>query len=283
MSFVIVKVVQSAVTKLVTMFNPAGAVIQAIIAIYNTIMFFVERMRQIIQVVTAFIDSIAAIASGAVQAAADRVERTLGGLLTLAISFLARLVGLGKVSDAVTNIINKIRAPIDRALDKVVEWIVEKAKKLGKSLAGAAAKVGDWWKRTKKLTAEDGQTHNLYFSGSGKQAALYVASTPAQLKAFLAEVGKNPDNRSAEKQTAIQAINVQIKKIEELQELPDSEAQKTDSGIAAAMDLIVPELAGLFGGDSFATEAKPLALDYPKRESADYTPLYLGRTESEFP
>jgi len=150
MSFVIVKVVQSAVTKLVTMFNPAGAVIQAIITIYNTIMFFVERMRQIIQVVTAFIDSIAAIASGAVQAAADRVERTLGGLLTLAISFLARLVGLGKVSDAVTNIINKIRAPIDRALDKVVEWIVEKAKKLAQVRQSKRKDVDSVRKRAKR-------------------------------------------------------------------------------------------------------------------------------------
>ncbi|MBF8296786.1 MAG: hypothetical protein HW389_3331, partial [Bacteroidetes bacterium] len=61
MSFVVSKIVQSAITKLLSMLSPAGAIIQAIIAIYNTIMFFIERMRQIIQVVTAFIDSISAI------------------------------------------------------------------------------------------------------------------------------------------------------------------------------------------------------------------------------
>lgn len=137
MSFVTSKIVQSAVTKLVSMLNPAGAVIQAIIAIYNTIMFFIERLKQIIQVATAFIDSIAAIAGGVISAAANRVEQTMAGLLTLAISFLARIAGLGKVSDAVINIINKIRAPIDRALDKVVEWIAAQARRLGRFIAQA--------------------------------------------------------------------------------------------------------------------------------------------------
>ena len=81
-----------AITMLVSLLNPAGAFIQAIIAIYNGVMAFVERMKQIAQVVAAFIDSIAAIGSGAIGAAADRVERTTGGILTLVISFLARLL-----------------------------------------------------------------------------------------------------------------------------------------------------------------------------------------------
>ena len=124
MAFVQNNIVMAAVTRLVSMLNPAGACIQAIIAIYNTVMFFVERLRQIAQVAAAVIDSIAAIASGVIAAVANRVEQTMAGLLTLVISFLAPLVGLGRVSDAVTNIINRIRAPIDRALDRVVAWIV---------------------------------------------------------------------------------------------------------------------------------------------------------------
>ncbi|QGX41830.1 DUF4157 domain-containing protein [Permianibacter aggregans] len=136
-NFVVVRVVQAAITRLITSLNPAGAVIQAIIAIYNTIMFFIERMRQIAQVAGAFINSISAIASGAIGAAANRVEQTMAGLLTLVISFLARLVGLGRVSDAVTNIINRIRAPIDRALDRVVAWIVNMARRLGRFVAQA--------------------------------------------------------------------------------------------------------------------------------------------------
>lgn len=136
MAFVQSRIVQAAITRLVSSLNPAGAFIQAIIATYNTVMFFVERFRQITQVVTAFIDSIATIARGDVSPAANRVEQTMGGLLTLIISFLARLVGLGNVSDAVTNVINRVRQPIDRALDRVVAWIQQRARGLASRALG---------------------------------------------------------------------------------------------------------------------------------------------------
>src|SRR5579859_7380748 len=137
MAFVRDSVVQAAITKLLTSLNPAGAFIQAIIAIYNTVMFFVERLSQIARVAASFIDAIAAIASGNTGTAAARVETTMAGLLTLVISFLARIAGLGKVGDAVKDIVNKIRNPIDKALDKVVEWIVATAKSIGKFFAQA--------------------------------------------------------------------------------------------------------------------------------------------------
>jgi dolichol kinase len=137
MGFVRTNIVQAAITRLVTSLNPAGAFIQAIIATYNTIMFFVERLQQIGRVAMAFIDSIAAIASGAIGAAANRVEQTMAGMLTLVISFLARIVGLGNVAQAVTNIINRVRQPIDRALDRVVEWIVATARRLGRLVASS--------------------------------------------------------------------------------------------------------------------------------------------------
>ena len=137
MTFVRNRVVQAAITKLVTSLNPAGAFIQAIIATYNTIMFFVERLRQIARVAMAFIDSIAAIAGGVVTAAANKVERTMAGMLTLVISFLARIAGLGGVSDAVKNIIDRVRVPVDNALERVVDWVVNSARKLGRFVAQA--------------------------------------------------------------------------------------------------------------------------------------------------
>jgi hypothetical protein len=86
----------------------------------------------------AFLDSVMAIASGALGAAAAKVESTLAGLLTLAISFLAGFAGAGKVADKVMNIINtKVRAPIDKALDFLITWIVNTAKKLGRFVAQA--------------------------------------------------------------------------------------------------------------------------------------------------
>ncbi len=192
MTFVRNRVVQAAITRLLTSLNPAGAFIQAIIAIYNTIMFFIERLRQIAQVAMSFIDSIAAIANGVIAAAASRVERTMAGLLTLVISFLARIAGLGRVSDAVVNIVNRVRAPINRALDRVVEWIVNLARRAGRFLLGAArsaaASLVEWWRKRISFSDIKGRAHRLFFVGQGDGARLKVASVEMFTEDFIARV-----------------------------------------------------------------------------------------------
>lgn len=184
LTFVRDNVVTAAVTRLVSMLNPAGAFIQAIIATYNTIMFFVERLRQIAQVAAAFIDSIAAIASGVISAAANRVEQSMAGLLTLVISFLARLIGLGRVSDAITNIINRIRQPIDRALDRVVDWIVRTGRRFMGAVRGAAGRVAEWWRQRKPFRTAGGETHEVYFIGDERNPRPMVASRDPQPVTF---------------------------------------------------------------------------------------------------
>ncbi|UGU16058.1 DUF4157 domain-containing protein [Sinomicrobium kalidii] len=136
--FVIVQVVKKAIAKLVMSLNPAGAIIQAILAIYDTITFLIEKIKQIARVGAAVIDSIAAIANGVITQAANKVEKTLAGMLTLAINFLAKFAGLGKISEAIIKIIKKIREPVDKAMDKVVGWIVNK----GKAFLKKAAQTG---------------------------------------------------------------------------------------------------------------------------------------------
>ncbi|HWR01830.1 MAG TPA: DUF4157 domain-containing protein [Chlorobaculum sp.] len=136
-----VEVVKAAVMKLVSMINPAGAVIQAIIAIYNTVTFFIDKINQIAAVVASFIDSVSAIASGQVDAAAAKVEQTLANTLTVVISFLAKFAGLGGIPNKIVGIVKKIRQPIDRGLDKIVAWLAVMLKKLGGMLSGKSDKA----------------------------------------------------------------------------------------------------------------------------------------------
>ena len=136
MTFVRDRIVQAAITKLVTSLNPAGAFIQAIIAIYNTIMFFVERLRQIAQVV------------GVVHRLHLRHRRRRHRRRRQ-----PRRADHGRPADAGDQLPGPprrpgqgerrrrqhrqpIRAPIDRALDRVVEWIVATARRLRKALFG---------------------------------------------------------------------------------------------------------------------------------------------------
>jgi hypothetical protein len=123
-------VVKKAIPKLIAMFIPGAGFISAILSIYDTVMVFVSKISKIIQVVNSFISSIVAIAAGQIGAAAAKVESVLAGLLTLAINFLAGFAGLGRVSDKIMGVLAKVRAPIDKALDALINWIVTMAKKL---------------------------------------------------------------------------------------------------------------------------------------------------------
>ncbi len=155
-NWIITKIVVAAVTKLATMFNPVGAIVQAALGIYNTVMFFIERAKQIAAVVQAIFNSIAPIAFGKISKAANWIEKIMARSIPVLLSFLARLIGLGGISKKIKNVIIKIRKPIDKIVDKVIDWIVEKAKKLfGK---GKDKKINKDGKVTGQALAEINQS-----------------------------------------------------------------------------------------------------------------------------
>jgi Domain of unknown function (DUF4157)/Novel toxin 15 len=180
------QIVQAAVTKLVMMLNPAGAFIQAIMAIYNTVTFFIQRLQQIGQVVASFIDSISAIASGQVEGAAARVEATMARGLTLVIAFLAKFAGLGGIPAKLVGIVQKIRQPIDRGLDKIVAW-------LGKMLEKMKTAVKNLFFKPKTFQA-GGESHRLY----AQDGEVMMASSPARLNKALGNFRNKDPKPSAD-------------------------------------------------------------------------------------
>src|SRR5207247_10069493 len=106
-------------------------------------------------------------------AAAAKVESILGRLLSLAISFLAGFVGLGKVADKVMGVIHKVRDKVDQALDTAINWIVGKAKALFAKVfsavkAGAKALL-QWWKKKASFSG-GGETHTVLLQGVKESA-----------------------------------------------------------------------------------------------------------------
>lgn len=202
-NFVVETIVKKAVMKVVSLLVPGGAFVQAIVSIYDTIMVFIDKLSKIIQVAKAFLDSMMDIVSGKLDGAAKKVEGVLAGLLTLAISFLAGFLGLGKIADKVMEIIKKIRAPIDKALDFVVNWIVNAGKALYGKAKGA---VKDWWKRKTAFSTKSGEPHELSYRGDEKNATPIFASkkpmtVPDHAKVFRRLAGA-PNATAEQKQIA---------------------------------------------------------------------------------
>lgn len=129
-NMIITEVIKAAVLKIVSMFNPVGAFVQAVLAIYNTVMFVVEQASRIAALVSSVVDSVSAIASGAIGAAANKIEQSLGAAIPIVIGFLARLVGVGGLPKKATAVVKKVQGVIDAAIDKLLGKAIAFVKKL---------------------------------------------------------------------------------------------------------------------------------------------------------
>ncbi len=134
--YIVTTVAQRAIAKLVTLFNPVGAIVQAVLAIYDTVMFLIEKANQIMALVEAVVNSVNAIATGAIGGAANWIEQALARAIPVVIGFLAQFVGLGKVSKKIKEFIQKVQAKVDSAIDKVIAKVVGVVKKLVGKLTG---------------------------------------------------------------------------------------------------------------------------------------------------
>jgi hypothetical protein len=183
--FVTDTVIEVAIPKLVSLLIPGAGFITAIISIYDTIKFFVEKLSQIGQVVKAFVDSIVAIAGGQIAPAAQKVEDALEGALTTVISFLANFLHLGNIAKKIMEVVHKVQGYVDKALDKAVNFVVGKAKLFISKSKTAIAGLFNWGAVKSNFTDEDGESHTISVDEKGGDAQLTIASTPQPAQAFL--------------------------------------------------------------------------------------------------
>lgn len=255
-NMVIEAVVTKAIPKLIAMFIPGAGFISAIVSIYDIVMVFVQKIARIVQVVRAFVDSIVAIAAGAVGAAAAKVESVLAGLLALAINFLAGFAGLGKIANKINGIIQKIRAPVDKALDKLVAWIKRAAAKLLGALRSGAEALLQWWKKKSAFSDKKGRAHRLFISGQGASARLKVASAEMFTEEFVAKVQAAFAEDALAKSFGLPYLNRCLKlktewdalksKVEAENKAKSPSAKFTDKKIQQTMDVLAGNMGPLF-------------------------------------
>jgi len=276
------KIVEEAIKWVVSLFIPGAGLIKAAIGIYDTIVFFIQKAKQIAKMIANFLGSIGQIAAGNIGAAADAMETGLKRALSLVISFLAKLLHLDAVTAKIRAAIQKIRGKVDDALLKVAKWIWGKAQKLfGKVKEGAkaaVAKLASWWKREKRFTV-GGEAHRVFYAGGPKNAKIRVASDEKGIEDFLKET--KPKAKSGPKKEAWDAANTAQELVKDLRTkrnppTPDG-VDVLDGQIDAAFGVIAANLPILFASDDpWGTQKNPALLIYPKKAASLYRTLYLG-------
>jgi hypothetical protein len=109
------KVIEEAIKTVVGLFVPGAGIIRAIIAIYDTIVFFIQRAKDIIQMLGNFLGSIAEIAIGTSAPPRTPWRTVWLGRWKLVIDFLARFLHLSGITKKIRDTI-KIRGKVDEVI-----------------------------------------------------------------------------------------------------------------------------------------------------------------------
>jgi hypothetical protein len=204
--FIKTKIIEQAIIWLVSLFIPGAGLIKAVIGIYDTVVFFIQKAKQIATMIANFLGSIGEIAAGNIGAAADAMEKGLARGLSLVISFLAKLLRLDAITAKIRTAIQKVRDKVDAVLAKVAKWIGDKAQKLfGVLKAGVKSgvqKLANWWKMKKSITREDGKALTLFTEGTEEKPKVLIAQSPGvawseYLDSFSATVKKSAAHKKA--------------------------------------------------------------------------------------
>ncbi|MBV8899867.1 MAG: DUF4157 domain-containing protein, partial [Verrucomicrobia bacterium] len=194
--WITVEIIEAGIGALTRLSNPVGAVIEALRTIYKTVTFIVGKINKILALANAIVNSIGKIATGMIDDAANWIENALARTVPLIINFFADWIGIGSPAPKIREIVTRIQAKVDAALD----WLAEKAVGIGKSILGALglgekpeAEGGpdaslEWWNDTAVFSDTRGRSHKLFFSGQGASAALKVASDEMLTEDFVTKV-----------------------------------------------------------------------------------------------
>ncbi|MFJ4499696.1 hypothetical protein [Streptomyces sp. NPDC088864] len=140
-TYLIPTVIIAGITWILSLLNPASAFVRAVKGIIDIVTFVVNQGSQIIEFVNSVLDAVIAIANGGKAGVPKMVETALAASIPLLIGFLASLLGIGGLAAKVKSVFHAVSRPVNRAIDKIVNFIAKKGKAL--------------WNRTKKKVRGD--------------------------------------------------------------------------------------------------------------------------------
>lgn len=190
-NMLIEKVINAGITWIIGLFNPAGAFMKACKMIYDVITWFINNARRLLDLINSIVDSVALIVAGNLDRAANFVENSLRRAIPIVIGFLAGLLGIGDLSKKIQDILDRIQAPINRAID----WVLKKAgdfvKRIGRAVVNTArsgvSRLMSWLGLRKPFRANDNKTHSINVEGSENQPVIIIRSTPKTFQQLISD------------------------------------------------------------------------------------------------
>jgi hypothetical protein len=128
--FMVTAIIKQVTARIIALFNPAGAIVQALEAIYRVLKWIFQNAAKIFTLVETVVNGIANILSGNTSGFAAAVEKALGMLIAPVISFIADYLSLGDLPSIVADKVKSMREWILGLIEQALTWIIEKGKAL---------------------------------------------------------------------------------------------------------------------------------------------------------
>jgi hypothetical protein len=151
------------------------------------------------------------------------------------LGFLARLIGLGDVSERIKKVIDGIHAKVDKGIDKVIDWVASKAKGIFVSNAKKGALPDGAPIPEVTFNEEDdgtGETHRISAREEQGKLVPTISSVTQHLDDFLKLAEKNKEFDSKSKAAELAAARKAV-----------SALQKAHRDQVAAKEILAAELA----------------------------------------
>ncbi|WP_428261546.1 eCIS core domain-containing protein [Haliangium sp.] len=176
-------IVTRVATRILMMLNPAGAILQAVEAIYRVLTWVYENAARIFTLIEAVVNGAAQILAGNTAGLAALVEGALVGLMVPVIDFLADYLGLGGIPEAIRDLVLGLQERIERVLDRVIGFVAERARALlGLGGDEDENEDGEPVQIVKTFTMDD-EGHTLTITRANGDIDIQMASTPGELMA----------------------------------------------------------------------------------------------------
>lgn len=194
--FVVETLITQATLRIIALFNPVGAIVQAIEAIYKVLKWIFQNAARIFSLVETVVNGMAEIVAGNFGRVAQLVESALVQLMVPVIDFIAEFLSLGGLPERVADAVRGLQAWVEGILDRVIGWLADRARAILAALGIGGA--GEGKETTTNLEdTEVGERlgfsaaeeqHHLWLLPQAEGTEIMMASTPSPIDQVLSRL-----------------------------------------------------------------------------------------------
>jgi hypothetical protein len=132
--YLVQALIRAVTPRIIALFNPAGAILQAIEAIYRVLNWIFTNAARIFSLVETVVNGVTNLIAGNIGGMATAVEGALARLLTPVIDFLAGYLGLGDLPEKIADVIRGFQQRVLGIVDRIIGFLAERARALLRAL-----------------------------------------------------------------------------------------------------------------------------------------------------